>query len=146
MGAGQLITLRTFFPDMVGTSLKNEVVIAISSSKNEKRETLSSSQSEIRGVNILTIRHHHDMLVCILKAQQHLSQGLHTSQQVVPLSRPHLRQGLPLLPRRWFHREAVAQEKRTQNRRNTYSRNGSLQQKVARHVLNCPGWRQIKRQ
>ena len=38
------------FPNVVETSFENEVAIAISSSKRKRRSTLSSSQSEIRGV------------------------------------------------------------------------------------------------
>ena len=124
-GSWSIDNFADSFPNMVGTSSENEVAIAISSSKRKRRDTLFSLL-RLEEWSILTFRHQHDMLAGVLKAQQRLSQGPLTSQQT-PLSRRYLSQGLPLSPRLWFHRESVAPEKGSQNHRNAYPRNGSLQ-------------------
>ena len=49
-GSWSIDNFADSFPNVVGTSFENEVAIAISSSKWKTRGTLSSSQSEIRGV------------------------------------------------------------------------------------------------
>ena len=49
-GSWSIDTFAENFPNVVGTSLEIEVAIAINSSKRKRRGTLSSSQSQIRGV------------------------------------------------------------------------------------------------
>ena len=63
--SGPIDNFADSFPNVVGTSLENEVAIAISSLKRKRRNALSSSRSEIRGME------HSDIITtcsCILKA------------------------------------------------------------------------------